>query len=60
MRLARRAVAESDATVRWDEVRSLRLSAEPWYEEPLPALVRHRSCRARSATSNANITSHGP
>jgi len=37
MRLAWRAIAESDATVRWDEVRSLRLSAEPWYEEPLPA-----------------------
>jgi hypothetical protein len=37
MRLARRAVAESVATVNGDEARTSHVSPEPWYEEPPPA-----------------------
>jgi hypothetical protein len=35
MRLARRAVAESEATVNWYDTSST--SLEPWYEDPSPA-----------------------
>jgi hypothetical protein len=35
LRLARRAVAESDATVNWYDTSST--SLEPWYEDPSPA-----------------------
>jgi hypothetical protein len=36
MRLARRAVVESNATVRWNEVRASSKASEFWYEEPRP------------------------
>ena len=37
MRLARRAVVESDAAVRWNEIRASSRASEFWYEDARPA-----------------------